>query len=338
MTANQELLDATIDHQVDLQHYANSVVREEVGQLNEEDESLMALLLAALLALPSNPTPSQIDAAIGPTLLMNDRIYGDIGRDLALKMESLAQEEADYQQSLLSRVQEKDPTRLDVAKTIADMLTVPIVGMTIADTIRGLASARADTIRRAVQAGFVNKLTVAEIMRELRGTRSARFTDGLLNKSRQHLETTVRTALSHAVSYTAAAFRALNSNIVKAVVWLSVLDSATSSWCIARAGKRYTADESHRPIGHSYDWGAGPGRYHYNCRSTSAPLLAGEIPNANKFDDWLKRQSAKRQDEVLGPTRGAMYRRGQVTVEGFMNNKGKLLTLEQLRARRLGSP
>jgi hypothetical protein len=147
------------------------------------------------------------------------------------------------------------------------------------------------------------------------------------------LETTIRTALSHAVEYTAAAFRALNSNIVKAVVWLSVLDTHTSSWCIARAGKRYTADAEHRPIGHAYDWGAGPGRYHYNCRSTSAPLVAGEMPNANTFADWLKRQPAKRQDEVLGPTRGKLYRSGQVAVEGFLNNKGKLLTLEQLRAK-----
>lgn len=338
MTINESLVDASIDHQIDLQHYANGVVREEVGALNSEDAALFALLLAALLALPAGASPAQVDAAIGPVLLLNERIYGDVGRDVAAQMETLAREEADYQQRLLTKAQEAKPQPIDTNATIADMLAVPIIGLTIAETMRGLAASRAEAIRRAAQAGFVNRQTPDEIVRSLRGTRSAGFTDGIFNKARVHLETTVRTALGHAVSYVTAAFRALNTDIVKAVVWLSVLDSATSSWCIARAGKRYTADNAHRPIGHPYDWGAGPGRYHYNCRSTSAPLLAGEIPNASTYADWLSRQSAARQDEVLGPTRGAMYRRGQVSVEGFLNNRGRLLTLDQLRARRLGAP
>lgn len=337
MTPNERLLDASIDHQIDLQHYANGVVREEVGQLNEEDDALFALLLAALLALGPNASPAQIDAAIGPALLANDRVYGDVGRDLAARMEALAQEEAEYQLALTQSAQEQRPEPLDTTRTITDMLAVPIIGLTIVDTLRGLAAKRAEAIRRAAQAGFVNGQTADEIVRSLRGTRSAGFTDGLFNTARHHLETTIRTALSHAVSYTVAAFRALNPTIIRAVVWLSVLDTHTSTWCIARAGKRYTADEAHRPIGHAYDWGAGPGRYHYNCRSTSAPLVAGEVPNANSFADWLSRQSAARQDEVLGPTRGGMYRRGQVSVEGFLNNRGRLLTLEQLRARRVGA-
>ncbi|UOF79454.1 minor capsid component [Caudoviricetes sp.] len=309
-----------------------------MGQLNDEDDTLFALLLAALLSLPPNATPGQIDAALSPVLLANDRVYSDIGRDLATRMGALADEEAEYQLALMQRTQDQRVEPLDVSSTVTDMLAVPIIGLTIADTIRGLAAKRSETIRRAVQAGFVNRQTPDEIMRSLRGTRSAGFTDGLFNTSRHHLETTIRTALSHAVSYTTAVFRALNPNIIRAVVWLSVLDTATSSWCIARAGKRYTADEAHRPIGHSYNWGAGPGRYHYNCRSTSAPLVDGEIPNVNTYADWLSRQSAARQDEVLGPTRGAMYRRGQVSVEGFLNNRGRLLTLDQLRARRAGAP
>jgi hypothetical protein len=121
---------------------------------------------------------------------------------------------------------------------------------------------------------------------------------------------------------------------VKQLVWLSVLDSRTSPPCIARSGKRYSADADHRPIGHGYPWGAGPGRLHYNCRSTFAPLVAGEKPpNPDRYADWLKRQSASTQDEVLGPTRGALYRAGKVPVEGFVNNKGRLLTLEQLRTK-----
>lgn len=333
MSTNEALMDASIAHQIDLQHYANGVVREEVGLLNSSDEELFALLLAALLALPSSASPAQIDTALGPALMLNDRVYADVARDLSAKMAETAEAEAEFQAALLARAQDKKPASIDVGSTVTAMLAVPIVGVTIADTMRRLATARSDAIRSTVQAGFVNGQTADEIVRTLRGTRSASFTNGLFNRARTALETTVRTALSHAVEYISAVFYAANGDIVKAVVWLSVLDSATSSWCIARAGKRYTADSAHRPIGHSYDWGAGPGRYHYNCRSTSAPLVAGEVPNASTFASWLKKQPAATQDEVLGPTRGRMYRAGQVGVEGFLNNKGKLLTLDQLKAR-----
>jgi hypothetical protein len=336
MSTNQDIVDASIAHQIDLQHYANGVVREEVGALNEDDAEIFAMLLAALLSLPQNATPAQIDTALGPALMMSDRSYADVSRDLAAKMEDMVEAEAEYQAALLAKSQPKAPDKLDTGATFGEMMAVPIIGMTIAETMRSLAESRKATIRNTVQAGFVNGQTAEEIVRSLRGTRAANFTDGLFNRARTALETTVRTALSHAAEYTSAAFHALNSDIVRAVVWLSVLDSATSSWCIARAGKRYTADAAHRPIGHNYDWGAGPGRYHYNCRSTFAPLVAGEVPNANRFADWLKKQPAKVQDDVLGPTRGNMYRSGQVGVEGFLNNKGKLLTLEQLKAKNAG--
>lgn len=334
MSTNQDLVDASIAHQIDLQYYANWVVRDEVGALNDNDDEIFALLLAVLLALPSNASPTQIDTAVGSVLLLNNLAYVNISRDLMTRLQETAIVEAKFQDQLLSgAAQSSNTNAVDPVSTFNAALAVPIVGVLLADTLRNLAASRSDTIRRTVQAGFVNGLTVEEIVRSLRGTRSANFTDGLFNTARSNLETVVRSAVAHVVEYTSVAYHALNPDIVKAVVWLSVLDSRTTSFCIARSGKRYTADASHRPIGHSYDWGAGPGRYHYNCRSTFAPLVAGEIPNANRFADWLKRQDAKTQDEVLGPTRGRMYRSGQVSVEGFLNNKGKMLTLEQLKAR-----
>ena len=61
--------------------------------------------------------------------------------------------------------------------------------------------------------------------------------------------------------------------------------------------------------------------------------MDGQVPEATTFGDWLSKQSAARQDEVLGPTRGALLRQGGVSMGDFYNVKGRFLSLEELRKR-----
>lgn len=118
-----------------------------------------------------------------------------------------------------------------------------------------------------------------------------------------------------------------------------------SSICRIRDGKRYSADK-HKPIGHKLSWMGGPGAAHWNCRSTAIMLLKGQDElfgtrasadgqvDANlSYGEWLRRQSAETQDEVLGPTRGRLLREGKLTMDAFYNDKGRYLTLDELRAR-----
>lgn len=55
-------------------------------------------------------------------------------------------------------------------------------------------------------------------------------------------------------------------------------------------------------------------------------------PEVN-YGDWLGRQSASFQDDVLGPTRGALFRKGGLPIDKFVNYTGKTLTIEQLKTR-----
>ena len=57
------------------------------------------------------------------------------------------------------------------------------------------------------------------------------------------------------------------------------------------------------------------------------------MPVSTNYGTWLKTQSAARQDQVLGPNRGKLLRDGGLDVSSFYNDKGKLLTLDQLRER-----
>jgi hypothetical protein len=48
------------------------------------------------------------------------------------------------------------------------------------------------------------------------------------------------------------------------------------------------------------------------------------------YAQWLKRQPAPTQDDILGPARGKLFRSGKLTVDRFVDMKGKTLTLAEL--------
>ena len=47
----------------------------------------------------------------------------------------------------------------------------------------------------------------------------------------------------------------------------------------------------------------------------------------------MQKQSAARQDEVVGPTRGALMREGKLPFDELYSRRGEMLTLDQLRER-----
>jgi len=59
----------------------------------------------------------------------------------------------------------------------------------------------------------------------------------------------------------------------------------------------------------------------------------GQVDANLSYGEWLKRQPAEVQDEVLGPTRGKLLRAGKLTMDRFYNDRGRYLTLDELRER-----
>ncbi len=59
----------------------------------------------------------------------------------------------------------------------------------------------------------------------------------------------------------------------------------------------------------------------------------GRVPAEITYEQWLERQSAKFQDDVLGPTKGKLFRKGNVSLDRFVDRRGQALTLDQLKVR-----
>lgn len=73
------------------------------------------------------------------------------------------------------------------------------------------------------------------------------------------------------------------------------------------------------------------GRPIQEVRAEWAREAVGQVPSETTYNQWLKRQKATFQDEVLGRTRGRLFRKGDLDVQQFVDRFGNELTLEQLR-------
>lgn len=61
--------------------------------------------------------------------------------------------------------------------------------------------------------------------------------------------------------------------------------------------------------------------------------LVGQVPANVNYQEFLTRQSTAFQNDVLGPTKGRLFRRGGLTVDSFVDRNGNELTLSQLARR-----
>jgi hypothetical protein len=340
------LIDAAVDHAIDLVHYSNDVVRRVRALMRNVDTDLVTRLTIALQDLdPTSFTVRRLQELMsgirGIDLEMQAKIIGEVTPELR----KLAEYEHEYQQRLFGGVI-RTPS---LEQIHAAATSKPFQGRLLSEWFSELASTRQRRLSNAVAVGFTEGRTIDEIVRTIRGRRDQNFKDGILEIGKREAEAVVRTAVSHTAASVREEVYKRNDDLFTAEEWVSTLDSRTTPLCQIRDGLQYTTVE-HDPIGHKVPWGAGPGRIHWGCRSVSIPVLKREFTDVfgapatrasvdgpvsadTKYGAWLLRQSASRQDEILGPTRGLLLRKGGIKFDRFFNNEGRFLTLDQMRER-----
>jgi hypothetical protein len=180
-----------------------------------------------------------------------------------------------------------------------------------------------------VSAGLGESLDAA--VQRIRGTVPSGLRDGLMERARGAAEQLVRTEVTHAVSQAHAAVAAANGTAQIVLIHSSILDAHTSYPCLSRHGLQFDA-ASHAPIGHRLPYAAPP--LHPHCRSV---LVLGQRAGGRLVPEsgtaWLRRQGTAYQDEVLGPTRGQLFRAGTLrSLRDLVEGKtGRPLTLAELR-------
>lgn len=343
-TVNNELFSFSVRHQIGLTRYSTSTVKKMVGMLNRTQVRILDQIARMDIGDGGSFSQARLDALLEAV----QRISDEGNRVLAGSLDEDIRDLGDHEGELNSRALKKTiPVKVVIAEPSADQIYAavssrPFQGKLLNEWYSNLAVSSRAPIMEALRQGYVEGRTTDQIIRDLRGTRAAKYTDGLLQQPRRSVERTVRTALNHTANIAREQVYKANDDIVKGVQWVSTLDTRTSDECIALDGKVFPPDSGPRPPAH------------LNCRSTTTPVVKswkelgfdidelsegtrasmdGEVPASMTYGTWLAGQSKGVQDEVLGPTRAALFRDGGLTVDKFVDEAGRSLTLDQLRAR-----
>jgi SPP1 gp7 family putative phage head morphogenesis protein len=347
-TVNDTLVDEFIRHQVYLE-------RLKAGQVLDLQQFLQALQddVSAVLGkrLSDVTTQGTVNTQRLQQLLQEIKaISDDVAKNLQAAVVEQGKQLAAYESGwTLTTFQSVMPVTVDfntVSPTLlwAAVNARPFEGRHLSQWFKDYTVNQQQKIVGAVRMSVIEGETIDQTIRRLRGTRAGGYRDGVVQGLvRRSAEALARTSIGHITQMARQATFEANSDVLQGLKWHSVLDSRTSLICISRDGKVYALDQGPRPPAHP------------NCRSSMVPVvkswqalgldlkeappgtrasLNGQVPATLTYAEWLKRQPATFQDDVLGKTRGDLFRSGKLTVDQFVDaNTGRGYTLAELQAK-----
>ena len=371
-TANEAIFDAQVRHQIGLQRLSTAIVRKIIALLNRAD----AELVAKLLTFEGDPsrgewTKARLEAMLAAIREIVQESYNAINPAIRQEMMDLAQYEVEFQAKTIASA---IPIKWDIVtppleQLVSAVTSRPFQGAILSEWVKHLGDEQARRLRNEIRMGFVQGETIDQIVKRVRGNPTGKrsaywvgpkgelsqfevagwqkrfyqsFSGGVLDIGRRQAEAVVRTAVNHTATASRELLYSANSDLIKGVRWVSTLDGRTTEICIARDGQVYDLNKGPRPPAH------------WNCRSTTAPVLKswrelgideddaplgtraamdGQVPADMTYGEWLKRQPREFVEDVLGKTKAALFLDGNLTVDRFVHDNGRPVTLAELKAR-----
>lgn len=334
MSSNNLIIEGLTRHQIMIQRLGSGNYKKLEPILENMAEDINRRIL-------SSPTDFQL-IRLQSLLTEINLIMDDAGAAYDDELFSLLEEFAEYEAEFTQRI--VNPlvtvgTTLPTNEQITAALTVTptqlvsgkrVQNLTIKQLVRQFTQGKQREVDSIIRAGFIEGKTSQQIAREIQSL--------LGIKAPRQAATLVRTATNHAGSVARKEFYRTNSDVIAHEEWLSTLDDRTTFVCMSLDGKLLEIDE-----------GPWPPR-HFGCRSIRVPVIKPEFSifgndkgkRASKdgpvsaqltYSGFLKGQSKEFQNDVLGETRAKLFRSGEVTLSGFVDDMGRTLTLDELRQR-----
>lgn len=272
---------------------------------------------------------------------LNDDSYVAVRAQMTKELRLYGQYEVEFQVKMISSML---PVELDLATPPLSLINAavtaqPFQGRLLKEWVSDLSTARFNRLRDALRVGLVEGQNAGDIMRTIRGTAANSFEDGIMEIDRRGAAALVRTAVGHVSQEARSAVFEENDDIIDGEEWVSTLDSSTCPQCQALDGKVFALGEGKRAPAH------------IGCRCTTVPHLKGKLAGLMRlgtrassgdeggeqvsanldYQSWLAQQNAEFQDEVLGVSRGKLFRNGGLKLDKFVDRSGSELTLDQLQ-------
>jgi SPP1 gp7 family putative phage head morphogenesis protein len=336
---NKRLLELYIRHSVFIERYKTNLVAKIVGMFNKTIWPDVEKLLLKHIGRETI-TAANIRAMAKDLFLLNE-VYKDMHGYTESDLIKYARIESSW---LANIIKEIVPIKLDftlpppaVLKSLASESYVR--GKIMKDWFSDLGAGLRDKIVQQINIGMVEGQSVDQIVRRIRGTKAANFSDGILEAGRRDIESIVRTSVATVNGQVRSETYQSNDDIIKGEYIDATLDARTCVICAALDRKEF-------------DIGKGPQTpIHWNCRCNRLPVLKswkeldinlkeapagtrasmdGQVPESLTYGNWLKQQPDSVQEEVLGIGKAEMFQRGEVSIDRFIDARNRPLTLNQL--------
>jgi SPP1 gp7 family putative phage head morphogenesis protein len=343
-TVNERILRESIRHHAGVQRYGTSVANSIIDLLNRSDAELVAAIRERLDALgpvedqifgKGKDTTEKLEALLKEVRALNKQAYdavrhgltaedGELIEGLPDRLKELARREAGHGARAgfaETMIADALPVRLTFTRPDLGLLKAivdsqPFKGRLLSKAIDKLEGDRARALEETLQNGLAQGENTEQLVRRIVGTKSRK---GVLQMHRHEARTIARTYTNHVSNAARSAFYHENDDIIKGELWIATLDTRTCEECAKLNGKTWKLGERKQSL-----------PAHFNCRCTVVPVLrswqemgidlrefdngtrqsmGGDVPALMSYNEWLREQDARTQDEVLGKRRGAWFRK-----------------------------
>lgn len=362
MPSNDDIRDELVRRRVEINRFAAGLAARMRAILNRAEPALRARLKARLERanlLNADPGPLTTRKLQGIERLireLNGPTFNDIDAVVRSELVAFAKAEA----------------LANAANIAASLPLIVSLSVPDARALRSIVFARpferailrdwlgqfADNDRRRfmdeIRQGVLFNETPTQISRRIFGSQELGGVDGVREITRRGALTLANTATAAIFNGVLEALYNANKKIVRRELYVATLDSRTTPICRSLDGKVFEVGKGPRPP------------IHINCRSVRVPQidgrkisgrpsnatieselaglrgparrravskLVGQVPADTTYQQWLSRQRVAFQNEVLGPTRGVLFRKGGLTLDSFVDRSGHQYTLRELYER-----
>jgi len=362
----------------------NDLILDAVDQLRGIDElsapskaarlrAILAQLKESLNGWAGSSTILAVEELQGLTLLQSEFVEEQLRKALPIELRNQIRS-VQISPQFAQSVATVDPTALNVVSLSDDLqaavtgapatfqltaaqgttITLPN-GKVLEKSFRGLAESQADLFAKTVRNGLLTGESTDKLARRLKGRLRFGQPGSLRQMAQAGGEVTavanhqvmamVRTSINQVANASSQQVYEANQDVTKRYRYVATLDSRTSAICQALDGQEF-------------DYGKGPTPpQHFNCRSTTVPLIDyeglgipppnpgkrrssdGLVPANQTYGQWLSNQSKAVKADVLGPEKVPYFNRlsrkygPTKAIRKFVSQDGSELTLNQLKSR-----
>lgn len=333
MSAEDDIFDAITRHQIFVLRYAKGREREAEGFIARQLEEVIYRLESDNLTAFGRSRAQAQATDLYQYLLASNKEYAD---QYKADLTKFGEYEAEFNHTTMQKHLGVDlalPSSVQIQQAAFTGLMglEPSKGYTLGGMLDDFGPLHAELVMDKIRASVVLGDTTDELTRSIRG---------LVPLQSRKAATLARTAVNHVSVQARKETLKENDDVLLGYEWVATLDSRTSLICMSRDGVIYK----------DYDNDPKPPA-HFNCRSTITPKVnpkfdlgadivgtraakgsggAGQVSAGLNYDQWLRKQSEPFQNRVLGKGRAKLFRKG-MTIDKFVDQRGKTLTLAQLR-------